>query len=147
MLAAVPRFDLAQLIDATRVAPALEFGGQPDLDHAIDRAPTNSVCRKTKNIGVIVPTAPFRVVFVLRSNRAYARMLVGRDVHSDAAAADQNSSIDSSIDNFFTHPGRKIRVIDAFALVRPQIVYLVTQLPQERYDPVLEIDSAMVIGD
>ncbi len=135
------------LVEAPRVASALEIGLQPDLDHAVDEPVTQQVGRKTKNVGVVVQPAHLRGQIVVAGGGTNARKLVRHDTHAHSCAADQNSPINLPRADGGRNLGRVVGVIDALGTLRAEVEPLVAQFGKPGEHLPLHGKASMIAGN
>src|SRR6056297_882700 len=90
---------------------AFEFGVEPQQDEFVDGAIADHVAGQAEHVDVVVASSHFDHDFFVAGSRANAGKLVGRDRHSQAAAADQDAAIGFSAADFAGYDGGNIGIV------------------------------------
>src|SRR3989338_4431685 len=114
-------FEFRDLLDAARVAAAVERGVEPRPDDGQPPLGIEPALAEHQDVGVVVRPAGFRDLRIGAQRGAYARKLVRDDRHADAGTADQDSPVGPALRDGFGHLGAVVGVVDRVAPVRPQV--------------------------
>ena len=139
--------DLFDLLDPPRVAAAFELRLQPNLHHAVDQTVAEQIGRQAQHVGIVVQAAHLGGQIVVASSGADAGILVGRDAHADARAADENAAVDFAFRNGLGDLRREVGVVDALGRQRAEVDGIVAEIADKRQDLPLDFVTAMIAGD
>src|SRR5262245_26570217 len=126
---------------------ALELGGQPDLDHALDQLLAQQIAGQTEHVGVVVAATHLGGDAVVTGGRANAEYLVGRDAHADAGAADQDAALHAPLADGLGDLEGEVGVINTVLAGGPHVQHFVPHLLQERNDAPLGLVAAVVAAN
>src|SRR3989338_8627564 len=105
-------FKFSDLLDAARVAAAVERGVEPRPDDGQPPLGIEHALGEHQDVGVVVGPAGFRDLWIGAQRGAHARKLVRDDRHADAGTADQDPPVGHAGRHGFRDLGAVIGIVD-----------------------------------
>lgn len=78
---------------------------------------------------------------------AHTRHFVGHDGHTDARAADQDTSVKGAASQRFCHLRSNVRILHGFVTIAPKILVLNAVLPEHVHDEAFQGQSQVIRTD
>src|SRR5262245_49744835 len=129
------------------MASAFDIGGQIGAYDSINRLSRRRAVADGDDVGVVVPAGQFRRFLVPGQRRADAGDFVGRDLHADAAAADQNAAFGHAAGNALGHALGVIGIVYGIRRIGSQVFVFHTHFIQSPFDGLFAVEAGVIAGD
>ncbi len=138
---------MGELVDPSGVAAALEVGGEERGDDLFGEPLADDTGTHRQHVGIVVGTGHPCGVEAVAQCGADASHLVGGELFTLTAAAENDAQVGVAVTHRATDAGTDLGIVDRLGRVRALVVDLVALHQQHRDEVLLQVVAGMVRTD